>query len=129
MAKNEESLEKVVEDMKLSMNATAQYLAFLRNIGKHSFRKSVKMTDVELEKYIQGQDLNIIQMAREHLLAWKWINQTGRLEMFNSYRMKVQGVIKEIDKKALEKITDEQLGPDWKPEIDETESDRADEIK
>ena len=118
MSEEKETLQKVCEDLKLSMNATAQHLAFLQNIGHYAFRKTIQKTDAELDKLIGDQNLNLIQMAREHLLAWKWIVSTGRLPLFNAYRMEVQAEltreIKEEQKAELDEVVTDQLGEAWK---------------
>ena len=116
----EEPMEKVIEDLMTSVKATADYLAFLENIGHHAFRRQLKMTEVELSDYISKQNMNVMQMAREHLLAWKWINKTGRLPMFEAYRVEVNEALKLTiqaeQKEEVEAIAEEQLGEAWKGE-------------
>ena len=124
-----EPMTKVIQDLKTSMNATATYLAFLGNIGHKAFRREVKKTDAELEKYIADQNLNIIQMAREHLLAWKWMNETGRLPMFEEYRCRVKEALredaKETERQELEEFTKGQLGEGWAPDEPPAQDDAS----
>lgn len=85
--KEQQPVAELVKTMMEGVNATGNFLDFLRQIGSFKFRATIQMTDTKLAEHIDSQVINMLQATREYYMMHQFLqreNLWARWEMFRA---------------------------------------------
>ena len=88
-------MKEIAKKIRAGLENTATFLEFLNNIGKYTYRKNVKLSDVELENFINEQKTNITLSIRDYLVFYEFIKKENLQDKLMIFQTELQ---KEFEK-------------------------------
>lgn len=81
------------------VKSVSEFLINLSKIGKYKFRRTIRLSDVELQEIVEKDSAKILASVRDVVIYHDFIADKGLIEEFEKYHNKIMGEIKAVMEK------------------------------